>query len=256
MASATFPATRIQLCGPFAVEDGGVRVDGRLPGRQGRLLLGCLVANWDRAVTRDELSFALWGDDLPPDADTCLNALVSKVRRVVGSARLVGRGELRFVADDAVSVDVHAALEALHRAEAHAAAGRWHDAWQPAHTAYQIARRAFLVGCDASWIDEWRRRLDDATARALECHARCCLQLGPTEASNAEHVARVLIQRAPFRESGWAVLMEAVAGQGNVAEALRVYEELARLLGDELGVSPGPEVTAVRDRLLGVPSSA
>lgn len=251
MASETL---RIQLCGRLAVEASGARVESRLPGRQGRLLLAYLVANSDRSVPRDELSFALWGDDAPPDADSALYAVISKVRRVVGKARLPGRGELRFVPDDETFVDMHAAVEALHRAEAHAAAGRCHEGWQPAHTAYQIARRDFLVGEDAPWIDEWRRRLGEVATRGLECHARCCLESGSAEASNAKRVARLLIERAPFRESGYALAMEAAAGRGNVAEALGVYEELRRLLRDELGVSPGPEVTSVRDRLLGVPT--
>lgn len=253
MASGTL---RIQLCGRFAVDDRGARVEGRLPGRQGRLLLAYLVANSDRAATRDELSFALWGDELPPDADSSLNALVSKVRRVLGPGRLTGRSELRFLADDDTIVDLHAAVEALHRAEACAAAGRWREGWQPAHTAYQTARREFLLGHDAPWIDEWRRRLDDVATRGLECHARCYLECTPSGARDAERAAQLLVQRAPFRESGYAVLMDAVARQGNVAEALRVYARLARLLGDELGVRPGPEVTALRDRLLGVPSGA
>jgi len=244
----------IQLCGRLAVEDGGTRVEGRLPGRQGRLLFGYLVANWDRAVTRDELCFAVWGDDLPPDTDSCLNALVSKVRRVVSPARLSGRSELRFVGAEGTFVDVHAAAEALHRSESDMAAGRWEAAWQPGHTAYQIARRQFLLGHEAPWIDEWRHRLDDVATRALEGHARCDLVLG--DPMVAERSARLLVERAPFRESGYTLLMETVAAQGNTAEALRVYDQLSRLLRDELGVSPGPEVRAVRDRLLGVPSGA
>lgn len=250
MALAT---TRIQLCGRYALDDCGTRVDGRLPGRQGRLLLAYLVVNWDRTVTRDELAFALWGDELPHDLETCLSAVLSKVRRVVGPARLQGRGELRFLPDEETFVDVHYAIEALHRAEAHAAAGRFGDAWQPSHTSYHIARRRFLLGHEAEWIDEWRHRLDAVATRALECHVRCNLAEGYRDAPNAERVARLLVERAPFRESGYALIMEAIALQGNPAEGLRVYEALNRLLRDEMGVPPGAEVNRLRDRLLGIP---
>ena len=44
--------------------------------------------------------------------------------------------------------------------------------------------------------------------------------------------------------------MEALAGRGNVAEALRAYEELRVLLRDELGTAPGAEVQALHRRLL------
>ena len=44
--------------------------------------------------------------------------------------------------------------------------------------------------------------------------------------------------------------MEVLAARGNVAEALRVHEELRVLLRDELGATPAPHVTALHDRLL------
>lgn len=251
-----FASVRIQLCGRLAVEGGGARLEGRLPGRQGRLLLAYLAANWDRAVTRDELCFAIWGDDLPPDADNGLSALISKVRRVVGPARVDGRSELRFVADEETFVDMHAAIEALHRAEAHVAGGRWQDGWQPGHTAFQVARRDFLLGHDAPWVDEWRHRMSEVATRALECHVRCYLGTGVSDALAGERAAGLLIERAPFRETGYALLMEALARQGNPAEALRVYDRLRCLLAEELGVAPGPEVTHLRDRLRGAPSDA
>jgi SARP family transcriptional regulator, regulator of embCAB operon len=36
-------STRVQLCGSFAVELSGRRIDNMLPGRQGRLLFAYLV---------------------------------------------------------------------------------------------------------------------------------------------------------------------------------------------------------------------
>jgi SARP family transcriptional regulator, regulator of embCAB operon len=45
--------------------------------------------------------------------------------------------------------------------------------------------------------------------------------------------------------------MEALERQGNVAEALRVYERLRRLLRDELGAAPSPVGQRMHERLLG-----
>jgi SARP family transcriptional regulator, regulator of embCAB operon len=44
--------------------------------------------------------------------------------------------------------------------------------------------------------------------------------------------------------------MEALERSGNVAEALRVYDQLRIMLRDELGIAPGPGVQTVYRRLL------
>jgi DNA-binding SARP family transcriptional activator len=43
---------------------------------------------------------------------------------------------------------------------------------------------------------------------------------------------------SPLRESAYGLLMAALEAEGNVAEALVVYEDARRLLRDELGVAP------------------
>ena len=44
--------------------------------------------------------------------------------------------------------------------------------------------------------------------------------------------------------------MEALASEGNVAEALRVFDRLRTLLRDELGTSPSPGTIETYERLL------
>ena len=45
--------------------------------------------------------------------------------------------------------------------------------------------------------------------------------------------------------------MEALAAQGNTAEALRVYDDLRCRLRDELGTAPGAELQELHQLLLG-----
>jgi tetratricopeptide (TPR) repeat protein len=66
-----------------------------------------------------------------------------------------------------------------------------------------------------------------------------------------ERAARHLIDAEPYRESGYSLLMEALALQGNVAEGLLVFDRLRTLLRDELGTMPSAETIAVHERLLG-----
>ena len=92
----------------------------------------------------------------------------------------------------------------------------------------------------------WRK----SGSRALEAYALAALGTGGTELPAAVRAGRQLIRLVPLRESGYQLLMRALAAQGNVAEALRVYSNLSDVLRDELGVSPCSATQAVYDQLL------
>jgi DNA-binding SARP family transcriptional activator len=244
------PPTRIQLCGPTVVERGGERLDGRFPGRQGRLLFAYLVLNRHRLTSRDELIEAIWPRQLPIAAETGLNALISKLRKILGPGVIDGRGALRLQLGENTHVDIETAAEAAHRAESQAALGHWKHAWGPSLVAMFVAEREFLPGEDAPWISEQREYLTEIRLRALQAYALAALGIGGTELPAAVRAGRQLISLAPLRESGYQVLMRALASQGNVAEALQVHARLCEVLRDELGISPCTATQAVYDRLL------
>jgi DNA-binding SARP family transcriptional activator len=246
---------RIQLCGRLVVRLGGRRVEDALPGANGRLLFGYLVLNRLRRMGREELLMAVYGEEAPPDYQPRLSVLLSKVRRVVGADLLRGRSEIELMLSPDAFVDVEAALEGLHRAETHVARGEWAEAWGPSGIAYHVASRPLLQGQDRPWLNDWRRRLDDVRLRGLECFAAARLGLGGPTLPQAEECGRRLIELAPYRESGYRILMEALERRSNNAEALLVYDRLRVLLRDELGVAPSPAVQSVYQRLLGKTSS-
>jgi SARP family transcriptional regulator, regulator of embCAB operon len=244
------PPARIQLCGPTVIERDGERLDGRLPGRQGRLLLAYLVLNRHRLTSRAELAGAIWPHQLPLAAEAGLNALISKLRKILGPGVIDGRASLRLRLGEDAQVDVEVAAQAVHRAESQAALGDWLHAWGPALAAMFVAEREFLPGEDAPWIDEQREHLAEIRLRALQAYAMATLGIGGTELPAAVRAGRKLVGLAPLRESGYQVLMRALASQGNVAEALRVYARLSDILRDELGVSPCATSQAVYGDLL------
>jgi DNA-binding SARP family transcriptional activator len=244
------PPTRIQLCGPTVVERDGERLDGRLPGRQGRLLFAYLVLNRHRLTSRDELAGAIWPSQLPAAAEAGLNALISKLRKSLGAGVIEGRAALRLELGLDAWVDVETAAKAVHRAESQVALGHWRYAWGPSLAALFIAEREFMPGEDTPWIGEQRQHLADIRLRALEAYAVAALGIGGTELPAAVRAGRQLVSLAPLRESGYQVLMRALASQGNVAEALHVHGSLCEVLRDELGVSPCARTQEVYDHLL------
>jgi DNA-binding SARP family transcriptional activator len=247
---ASLVPERIQLCGAMVIERDGQRWETRLPGRQGRLLFAYLTLNRHRTCSREELTHALWGDHVPPAGDAGLNALVSKLRRGLGPAIIDGRTSLRLLLDSDAWVDVEVAEKAVHKAESRVALGDWTHAWGPALAALFITDRVFLPDDDTEWIDERRSWLTDIHLRAMEAYAASTLGIGGTELTAAVRAGRRLIRLAPLRENGYQLLMQALADQGNVAEALLVHARLCRLLRDELGVSPSAATQAVHAALL------
>ncbi|MFL5842661.1 MAG: BTAD domain-containing putative transcriptional regulator [Thermoleophilaceae bacterium] len=228
----------------------GRRIEQDLPGRQGRLLFAYLAVNRDRVAGRDELAEALWPRGLPSAPDLAISALLSKLRRLLPDGAVVGRSQIRLELGRHARVDVEAARDGIHRAEALIAARDWYAATGPTLVAHNISQRRFLAGEEGDWIEELRRELEEIRVRALECTARRSLGLGGPELAVAEHTARRLVDLSPYRESGYAVLMEAFERQGNIAEALWVYESLRGLLRKELGAAPSPTVQRVHERLL------
>jgi DNA-binding SARP family transcriptional activator len=113
-----------------------------------------------------------------------------------------------------------------------------------------VASRPFLPGEDAAWINEIRRRLGDLHIRATEAYAHAGLGIGGTELAAAIRAGRELTRLEPYRESGYRLLMQALAAEGNSAEALGVYERLRTRLREDLGVAPSPQTQELHLQLL------
>ena len=229
--------------------------EGRFPGRQGRLLFAYLVAEQGRAVPRDELAEALWGDAPPATWDKALTVLVSKLRAVLsdggidGTAALTGAfGCYRLELPAGSWVDIVEAARAADEAETALAAGGPEQAKTAAALAETLVRQPFLPGDDGAWVEEKRRQIADVRVRALSVLAETSLSSG--DAREAVKWSAEIVALEPFRESGYRQLMRAHVAAGNRAEALRVYERCRRLLADELGTYPSPETEAIYRGLL------
>lgn len=250
---ASAPATegtRIQLCGRLSVELEGVERVPALRGRQVPLLLAYLVLNRHRPVGREELIGAIWPEQAPRSQDAALRTLLSRLRSALGASVLTGRDELGLTLPEPAWVDVEAAAAHVERALEALARGDPRQALALAQVSLTIAGRGLLPGVQATWLESRRRELDDLRLQALEIVGRAGMDLGSAQLGSVERAARSLIEAEPYRESGYVLLMGALEAQGNVAEALRIFERLRTLLRDELGVTPSPDAIAAHQSLL------
>ena len=248
---------RIYLTGEVAVERGDQLLrDADLGGRQGRLALVYLVAERERAVTQSELAELLWPDSLPPSWPVALSAVISKLRQKLATLG-VDRDQIianafrcyQFRPPADTWVDLEAAAEAVHQAEGAVLANQPGAAYGPSLIATTIARRPFLTGEDAPWVETRRDRMRDILVRSLDCRVEALLWNG--ELALAQDQARAAVELEPFRESGYRRLMQVLVRRGDRAEAVRVYHECRRRLADELGVSPSDETESLIRAVIG-----
>lgn len=241
---------RIGFCGGLAVTLGGARIEEELPGRQGRELFAYLVLNRARPVSRDELLGVLWPEQAPRSPEAGLSTVLARLRRALGPDMLSGRTQLTLNLPDGAWIDLEEARHAAAGAERVLNGGDPSEALDIAGEGLALLGAPPLPEVDAPWARQAREDADELRSQLLELVALAGIRDGGTGLADAQHAARALVERQPFRESGHALLMQALAARGDVAEALRVYEHLRATLMDELGAVPSAEVIDVHDRLL------
>ena len=148
------------------------------------------------------------------------------------------------------------AARAVHDAESAVALQQWQRAWIGAHVAMNIAGRPLLPRWSGAWIDERRVDLERTWLRALEALAASGVGLAGTELSTAKRAAQTLIDTDPYRESGHRFMMQALALEGNTADALLVFERLRARLRDDLGITPSEQTLRLHSDLLQAPGPA
>ncbi len=219
-------SVRIALFSGPRVELDGRDITRELPGRQGRALLAYLAARWPEPVSRDTLFAVIWPEHAPADPASDFRALLAKLRRALWPDAIQGRELLSLQLPEDAWLDVRDGL-----------AG-------DAQTAAETLARPFLPGLQGDWVEEYRRGFEEQRRGALEIVARS------GDLAQAERAARALVEQDRFREGGYERLMEVQAARGEVATALRTFDELRVLLRDELGTSPSPGILALHQRLL------
>jgi DNA-binding SARP family transcriptional activator/energy-coupling factor transporter ATP-binding protein EcfA2 len=249
-------SVRVSLAGRLEVETDRKTLDAaRLPGRQGRAVLAYLVAERDRPVPSEELAEAVWGPTPPPTWRPALRGVVSKVRGFLEALELPAddmltssSGCYRLVLPDDATVDVELAVGEADAAEWALAAGDLERALAAAGAARALAGRPLLPGQEGNWVERRRAAWREVLVRVLQVMVDAWLARGRGDA--AVQPATELVGLEPFRESAHLRLMRARAAAGDRGEALRAYDRCRRLLAEELGVDPSPELEAAYLELL------
>jgi predicted ATPase/DNA-binding SARP family transcriptional activator len=233
----------IDVLGPLRVCD----ADGRDVTPVGALqcrLLALLVLRRGRVVSVDAAVEALWPARSPRDPLAALQNHVFRLRRGLPVDAVESLANGYRLEPSRIDLDADRVSAALNAEEPHPETLATIDAvlerWQgPAYP-------------ELDDVDDGRAeavRLGELRVRALEHRAERRLSAGDTDGLVAELAA--LVDQEPLRERPRALLMTALVEAGRTAEALRVYDDFRRLLSDELGIEPSPQLAAQHADLLG-----
>ncbi len=242
----------IELTGPMhVVGPQGTATATALAGRQGRIVLASLGLA-EHPVVRDVLGERVWGSDPAPAWERDLSALVSRLRAALAltgvEATIRGVGGTWELVAAAELVDVRRARTAARALREHARDGDHDLVIATAATVLEVVQRPLLPDEQAPWLDDARAELVRLHRDALEATARAELARGELAAARAGVIAALELD--PLREPVHRLGMEVELAEGNRAEAARAYDDLRRLLAEELGLDPSPETQAMHLEIL------
>ncbi|MFI7131957.1 BTAD domain-containing putative transcriptional regulator [Nonomuraea sp. NPDC050153] len=240
-----------RLLGPVEAWNGGRQV--KLGGAKPRALLAALLLDHGKIVPVERLMEAVWGEDDPPaTARAVLQTYVASLRRSLEGAGVTDVivshrvGYLAEVPDGTLDLRVFERLVAEGR---HAVReGRHEEAHQSFRDALALWRGPALGGISDSFLRAEAMRLDELRVTVIEERVAAELALGQGERLLDELAELVALH--PARERLRRDLMVALYRADRQADALAVYREGRRVLVDELGIEPGPELRQAHEAIL------
>ena len=237
-----------QILGPLEVVSEG----GRLPldRRQLRLLLAVLLCHAGQPVSPDRLIDALWGSEPLPSAGSNLHVYVHRLRKALGTDRIVGRGGAGYTLSVLPGeLDAARFIELGTDGQTALAAGDMGRADRRLREALALWRGDPFSDLDGEpALREEIARLTEHRLIFLEHRIDADLGLG----RHADLIPELsaLTGEYPYRERFSWQLMLALYRSDRQADALAAYRAARRLLTRELGLEPGPALRELESAIL------
>jgi predicted ATPase/DNA-binding SARP family transcriptional activator len=232
----------LRVLGPLEVLRDGEPV--RIPGAKERALLALLVIHRGQVVSTDQLIDQLWGEDLPDNPANALQAVVSRLRRVLDGDRVIVTRKPGYALQlQAGAIDAARFEDFIRRGTrlGRDDPGRASELLTEALSLWRGSPYADLAYEELA--QQERARLQELHVAATEEKIAADLALG----RNSEALAELerLVSAHPLRERLRGQLMLALYRSGRQSDAVAAYHETRRVLDEELGLDPGPELENV-----------
>ncbi|MEU9315235.1 BTAD domain-containing putative transcriptional regulator [Streptomyces sp. NPDC048295] len=237
---------RFSVLGPVRARRDGEALPSGSP--QQRALLAALLLRDGRTATAAELIDAIWGDEPPSQALATIRTYASRLRKVLDPQTLVSDAGGYAIRAGHDALDVTVARELAADADKARASGDRGQARALLDKALGLWDGEALASVPGPYAENQRTRLEEWRLQLTETRLDLDLEVG----CHAEAVSELTALTAahPLRERLRELLMIALYRSGRQAEALAVYADTRRLLADELGVDPRPELAQLQQRIL------
>ncbi|MGW0563075.1 AfsR/SARP family transcriptional regulator [Streptomyces sp. NPDC003016] len=239
-------AVRFSVLGPVRAWRGGEPLSTGSP--QQRALLAALLLRDGRTATASELIDGIWGEEPPSQALAAVRTYASRLRKALDPEVLVSESGGYAIRAGADTLDLAVAQELAADAEKCRASGDRCQARTLINKALGLWDGEPLASVPGPYAENQRARLEEWRLQLTETRLDLDLEVG----CHAEAISELTALTAahPLRERLRELLMLALYRSGRQAEALAVYADTRRLLADELGVDPRPELSHLQQRIL------
>ncbi|WP_220229161.1 BTAD domain-containing putative transcriptional regulator [Flavimaribacter sediminis] len=207
-------------------------------------LLAYLAMHPGEKIRREALGALLWTTSGERQAANSLNQAVYSLRKLFQDATIQPvRGD-----NDCVWVEPGILATDVGEFESLAAAGDRDSLEQ----AWSLYRGPLLEGYDFSgaafgdWLGAERTRLEN---RAIDTAKALLEQRGDETEPSSHDLANALLALDPYDEDAHRHVMRHLAASGRLPSALKHYDAMEALLGNDLDVAPSSATRALRDRL-------
>ncbi len=239
----------IGVLGPLRVDDGAVRL-----GSRDRVVLAALAMSAGKVLSADQLADAVWHERPPASWNKNLQGCVVRLRKALGQDAIQTSPQGYRLAVPADTVDAQRFGRLVMRGRELLTLGESERVMYTLDQALALWRGRPLVE-----LEEWEpgaiegARLEELRLEAQDLRLEAALQAGHHREMLAE--AKAMVSERPLREQRWALLALAQYRAGRQSDALRTLQQARRMLVQELGLDPGPDIDALEQAILRQDSS-
>lgn len=221
-----------------------------LTGNTSTTLLALLALEPGRVVTLDRLLDQVWPEAALESGRGRVHVQVSRLRHRLAASglRIDSRHGGYVLAGAPDTVDVHRFSALAGSAREAAADGDWGAVLSSSQVAGELWRGEPFSGMRAPALDLERSHLVERRRSLLQL--QCQAFLWADAPDEALLIAAELRQADPYGEFGVWASMTASARLGRRADALEVFDGYRRMIAEELGLNPSPQLQELQHAVL------